>query len=694
MIHPTGSANSGKIRYIPPGSKSEAESLPLVGLIRVETDEGPKYYKVVVEKAGDDITGTFHTHFLNRITEKASEILSQSTGATEEIEHATFTREKLLIGEQEHEIKQISEQLENDWVELFQKIQDAVGTSQGGAHVGLERPSVKKMVEELISKIDGALVGKIKKKNFEGDCQELLETLRILEIKAGQTIDPQDCTKILEAIDNLIARLNNIDTEKLQKKKEWLESYSEVMRKCIEVDSAVRDKRAQLSPEFNQARPQVMKGVGGKIRVIRKAPGTENLVISGGGGKGIGISPAFVELEKAGQFKDLNQIVGSSTGAVTGLLLAAGIKPKKMEQMADDNEFDDIKGDCKNQATKYPNVKLCHLGDTAMQLLELADRETAKSVKSYLDKNWDNLQFQAALANKNVDIERLQKLREEPDFNKDRSDYMITFKDLRMLHVLDRSTFKELTITAWDKENKEEFLFNADKTPDMPVALAGRISMSIPYMFKAVKIDPNKYGCERDTRGKRAFCDGGIGSNVPLEVFVPELEGQEKTEKEMEEVYPRTMVVAFESKGKVYKKMHDPEEGEGKGKFKDRIVGKLAYNPNYHETRKADDAKIRKMGPNVFVVSHGEIGTTDFEASQDTEGKGRIAKLLATKKALEQIALRRNQGMHQEFDDIEALYSALTPEETDAILAFPPSAGGSVNDLEEQLYNRVRGGQT
>jgi len=46
----------------------------------------------------------------------------------------------------------------------------------------------------------------------------------------------------------------------------------------------------------------------------------------------------------------------------------------------------------------------------------------------------------------------------------------------------------------------------------MPIAVAGRISMSLPGVFSPVMYDPDNSGT------LRPFMDGGIGSNLPTEV--------------------------------------------------------------------------------------------------------------------------------------------------------------------------------
>src|SRR5436190_17105486 len=101
-----------------------------------------------------------------------------------------------------------------------------------------------------------------------------------------------------------------------------------------------------------------------------------------------------------------------------------------------------------------------------------------------------------------------KKLKNQDFKSSDRTGQMITFKDLAILHQLDPVNFKELTITGWEmtgpRQGKTAY-FNAKDFPDMPVALAARISMGLPIIAPVY------------WNGRGPFYDGGLGSNAPLE---------------------------------------------------------------------------------------------------------------------------------------------------------------------------------
>jgi NTE family protein len=75
-------------------------------------------------------------------------------------------------------------------------------------------------------------------------------------------------------------------------------------------------------------------------------------------------------------------------------------------------------------------------------------------------------------------------------------------------------TFKDLpiplTVIATDLYHKKEIVFSRNNFPDLPVADAVRMSMSIPYFFRPVKF------------GSSLTVDGGLASNFTAWVFQQE----------------------------------------------------------------------------------------------------------------------------------------------------------------------------
>src|SRR5207237_8635901 len=143
------------------------------------------------------------------------------------------------------------------------------------------------------------------------------------------------------------------------------------------------------------------------------------------------------------------------------------------------------------------------------------------------------------------------------NFYIDRTAQMVTFQDLENLSKIDPGKFKSLTLTGWNYTDKTLAYFNAKNTPQMPIAVASRISMSIPYFFKSPKYDAGQ--------GVKSWVDGGVGSNMPAGAILDDLEHglkrasadldvPEMTAKahELMDARSRTMLLTFDEQGTAY----------------------------------------------------------------------------------------------------------------------------------------------
>ncbi len=288
----------------------------------------------------------------------------------------------------------------------------------------------------------------------------------------------------------------------------------------LKVDAARAELLSNLGPV--DTRPQIIPR-GDKFVVIRPAPQLENMVLRGGGAKGIGYSAGLDQLEKAGMLAGVKHLAGSSAGALTATCLAAGLNAAQFEKGPADALFrpgmlDALKGGA-DAARIYPGVRMEGGLAPAFASLKVIDQTTAQSVRSYLTEHWNTPAFQdrlVALADQgrldDRQLARLSLLQQTPDFDQPHEDNMVTFGDLKLLNQLAPDKFKQLTLTGWGKTPPGETYFDADTHPDMPVAYAARISMAFPIAFKAVSI-------ETAEGGRKVYADGGIGSNMPSEVF-------------------------------------------------------------------------------------------------------------------------------------------------------------------------------
>ncbi len=428
--------------------------------------------------------------------------------------------------------------------------------------------------------------------------------------------------------------------------------------------------------------PQFFMGSNKQVNVMRTAPGIEGMVFRGGGAKGAGYAPSLAVMEERGQLRDLKHVVGTSAGSLTAMCMATGFNAAQFDEFVGQTGMDVLSRRVSDFSTRYPSVTISgmcrHSGEGALVAL---DDGAAKSVSSHLRSLWKAPTFQAKLARLTPEqVSRLNTLR-NPDLSPqaDRTEEMITFRDLQLLHTLEPDRFRELTITGWNATRASLEYFSAESHPDMPVALAARISMAIPPLFdpvyyKAADAAPDSgivntvrraLGLKVEAKAQK-FVDGGFGNNVPTEVFTTG-----KTGRALEEVRARTAVLVFDEQGKAHNQIHTREPNEPATVWKKffRTISrgvKAMNNPNHAQVSEGDKRKPLEAGVNALVVHHGDLDTFDTMA-----GPARIASARrdAELRMLQQMRLRSEQAYVVAYDTPEACVQALSKPERSALLA-------------------------
>lgn len=172
----------------------------------------------------------------------------------------------------------------------------------------------------------------------------------------------------------------------------------------------------------------------------------ETLVVSGGGMKGVATLGAVVALKRAGSLRHVKRVVGTSAGALVAAALATDrASLKVLETLAD---------------LRYkPDIDLS-------KLLATFGLDSGR----HLDK-WISVLL---------------------------GDTQYTFAQIRERHGMD------LVVCATNLTERRPMYFSPDATPDMDVALALRMSCTIPLYFSALSHD-----------GK-VYVDGAVSDNFPL----------------------------------------------------------------------------------------------------------------------------------------------------------------------------------
>lgn len=209
-----------------------------------------------------------------------------------------------------------------------------------------------------------------------------------------------------------------------------------------------------------------------------------DLVLEGGGVKGIGLVGAYTMLQEAGY--GIHRVAGTSAGAIAGALIAAGMPAAELERVMreiDYGRFED----------KGFLDRLGLVGKGASLLFEKGIYE-GEYLREFLREHL-----------KPLGVETFADLRiDDPESS------LPPEKAYRLVVMTSDVTRARLVRLPWDYRQ-----YGLD--PDaQPVADAVRASMSIPFFYEPVLLK------SLDVDGKEQtsyMVDGGMLSNFPIEVF-------------------------------------------------------------------------------------------------------------------------------------------------------------------------------
>lgn len=205
-----------------------------------------------------------------------------------------------------------------------------------------------------------------------------------------------------------------------------------------------------------------------------------NLVLEGGGMKGIAYAGAFEILDSLGISDEIQQVAGTSSGAMNGMMFALGYTGKEIRQMNLTTNFG-----------RYNQVGFPIVGG----LVRLK--------RTYGYYKTDRL------------IEDLGKTMELRGFSKD-----LTFEQLHQAKQSGKKV-KLLYLTGANLTDQKIEIFSHETYPKMKILDAVRISVSIPVYFEALFMQPDGSLVEKKDADSttKVMVDGGILDNYPFYVF-------------------------------------------------------------------------------------------------------------------------------------------------------------------------------
>lgn len=205
-----------------------------------------------------------------------------------------------------------------------------------------------------------------------------------------------------------------------------------------------------------------------------------NLVLEGGGVRGLAYAGVFSVLEEKNILQQIEKVGGSSAGAIAGFMVSVGYTAAEIDSMMQQlpvQQFNDGKGGIWG---KYKRVK--------------------NDFGIYEGKKFEQwLQQLAQIKTGNGNI---------------------TFAELHQLHLQDKK-FRDFYCTGTNLSRQQLEIFSFEHTPEMPVALAVRISSGIPLYFEPVALDNNKQKIKKGDTASfiNYYVDGGMLSNYPISMF-------------------------------------------------------------------------------------------------------------------------------------------------------------------------------
>jgi NTE family protein len=292
-----------------------------------------------------------------------------------------------------------------------------------------------------------------------------------------------------------------------------------------------------------------------------------DLVFEGGGVKGVGLAGALAELEEQGYAPQ--NIAGTSAGAITAALLAAGYRGEELREIVMELDFRQFQD--KAWEDKVPLIE-----KSLSLLLDLGIYEGNRFYEWVKEK----------LAAKGVH----------------------TFSDLVRDGEEDPRWRYELQVVASDATAHRLLVLPRDagelgiEPDDLEVALAVRMSMSIPIFFEPVRFENPKTGAAH------VIVDGGMLSNYPVWLF--DCDTAEPPE------WPTFGLLLVEPKPKVpiEKRLPKPEH------IANGPRGLLAYVKSLAQTMmEAHDrlyVEAADYARTIPIPTLG-VGTTEFDLSPD-----------------------------------------------------------------------------
>jgi len=274
-----------------------------------------------------------------------------------------------------------------------------------------------------------------------------------------------------------------------------------------------------LLNEAGDRKVTLSRDAAGRITLMLAPPAVTQLVLSGGGAKGVAFPGAIKALEENNALQGVQSVSGSSAGAISAALLASGMTAQAFTELSNNLDLSSLM-DSSNALTRWFQKAGSKIGNWLGKFSR--HLQTATTVLPRLGTEAEKLEELVRSQTRATVLARIAESPSKADLpavkaiaDKLRAGGAVTFSDLHTLspHI---PVIKALNITGTGTfEGRSQLVvFNASLTPDMDVARAAHISAALPVVFKA----PVEQGHGFQVDGERnAFQDGGLMLNTPVD---------------------------------------------------------------------------------------------------------------------------------------------------------------------------------
>jgi len=209
-----------------------------------------------------------------------------------------------------------------------------------------------------------------------------------------------------------------------------------------------------------------------------------NLAFKGGGVRGIAYAGALETLDSEGILDQIERVSGTSVGAITALLVSLRLEVPEMVEAINSVDLEQV-------PQARPRQINSGLG---RQLFPRLSDDAAC---------WDRLVSNYGWYSSAYVYDWLHETIARYCGGNERA----TFRQFRELGM------RDLYVVAGNISQRRSEVFSHETTPDVAVADAVRLSMSIPVYFEALRFDGVAWG-----QGDY-YVDGGVYDNYPIQVF-------------------------------------------------------------------------------------------------------------------------------------------------------------------------------